>query len=129
MRSPPGSAPLRRVRGERAPESPRARAGGGARASPYTRVSPYIGERFARPGYRACPKRAGGRGTSVVLGQIELVGGDHRNGGRGKRGQLELPVEVGAADFPMAEGIFEMQRAFPGLGARANSRRSATWAR
>ena len=37
-------------------------------------------------------------------------------GRRGEGGQFELPVEVGPAYFPMAEGIFEVQRAFPSLG-------------
>jgi hypothetical protein len=74
-----------------------------------------IGERFPRPGYRGGPKRASRRGASVVLGQIELVGGDHRDRGRGEGGQLELPVEVSPPDFPVAQGVFEMQSAFPGL--------------
>ena len=52
--------------------------------------------------------------TSVILGQIELVGGDYRNRGRGEGGQLELPVEVGAPDFPVAEGTFEVHGAFAG---------------
>src|ERR1700733_13034306 len=54
-------------------------------------------------------------GASVVLGQIELVGGDDRNRGRGEGSQLELPVEVALSDFPVAEGIFEVHGAFPGL--------------
>jgi hypothetical protein len=59
--------------------------------------------------------RIGRRGASVVLGQIELVGGDHRNRRRGEGGQLELPVEVGPADLPLTQRLFEMHRAFPGL--------------
>jgi hypothetical protein len=35
--------------------------------------------------------------------------------GRGEGGLFELPVEVGPADFPVAEGIFEVHGAFPGL--------------
>ena len=70
---------------------------------------------FARPGQRSCRRRAGRRGASVILGEIELVGGDHRNRGRGEGGLLELPVEVGPADFPVAQGVFEMHGAFPGL--------------
>ena len=47
--------------------------------------------------------------------EIELVGSDHRNRGRREGGQLELPVEVSTANFPVAEGVFEMHGAFPGL--------------
>jgi hypothetical protein len=63
-----------------------------------------------------CRKRIGRRGASVLLGQIELVGGDYRNHGRGECGQLKLPVEVGPPDFPAAEDVFEMQRVFACLG-------------
>ena len=79
------------------------------------RAPPYIGERFAQPEHGGWRKRPGRRGASVVLGQIELVGGDYRNRGRGEGGLLELPVEVGPADFPVAQGVFEMHGAFPGL--------------
>jgi hypothetical protein len=48
-------------------------------------------------------------GASVVFGQIELVGGGE------KAAQVELPVEVGAPDLPVTQGLFEMQRPFPGL--------------
>ena len=56
-----------------------------------------------------------GGGQSIVLGEIELVGGNHRESGRREGGLLELPVEVGPADFPVAEGVFERRRAFPSL--------------
>jgi hypothetical protein len=69
---------------------------------------------LAQAEHRGCRKRIG-RSASVVLGQIELVGSDYRNRGRGEGGLLELPVEIGPADFPVAEGIFEVRRAFPGL--------------
>src|SRR5471030_88382 len=71
-----GSGSLRRLEGEIAPESrpvADAKVGGG------TRAPPYIGERLAQPEHGGWRKRADGRKTSVVLGQIELVGGDHRN--------------------------------------------------
>jgi hypothetical protein len=127
IRLPAGSAPLRRVRGEKAPEGrpvARSKAGGGARAPPY------IGERFARPGYRGCPKRAGRPGASVVLGQIALVGGDYRNRGRGEGGLLELPVEVGPPDFSITQCLRSKSRVpSPASVAWANSRRSATWAK
>jgi hypothetical protein len=79
-------------------------------------VPPYIGDRFARPGHRSWRRRSGGRGASVVLGQIELVGGD-RNRGRGEGGLLKLAVEVVSADLPKTEGLFEMRGALSGLGS------------
>jgi hypothetical protein len=70
---------------------------------------------LAQPEHGGWRRRAGRRGASVILGQVELVWGDYRNRGRGEGGQFELPVEVGPADFPVAQGVFEMHGAFPGL--------------
>jgi hypothetical protein len=69
---------------------------------------------LAQPEHRSW-RRCAGRSASVILGQIELVWGDYRNRGRAEGGQLELPVEVGPPDFPVAEGVFEMHGGFPGL--------------
>ena len=44
-----------------------------------------------------------------------LDGSDHRNRGRREGGLLELPVEIGPANFPVAQGVFEMHGAFPCL--------------
>jgi hypothetical protein len=103
---------LRRGQGERAlerrPVVP-AKTGGGSS------VPPYIGDGFAQPEHRGGRKRAGRRGASVVLGQIELVGGDHRNRSRGEGGLFKLPVEVISADLPLPEGLFEMRGALRGL--------------
>ena len=95
--------------------APESRPVAGARAGGGIRAPPYIGEWIARPQQGGWRKRAGRRSALVVLGQIELVGSDHRNRGRGEGGQFELPIEVGPPDFPVAEGIFEVHGAFPGL--------------
>jgi hypothetical protein len=42
--------------------------------------------------------------------------GDYRNRGRGEGGLLELRVEVGKSNFPLAQGVFEMHGACPSLG-------------
>jgi hypothetical protein len=70
---------------------------------------------LAQPEHGGWRKRADGRKTSVVLGQIELVGGDHRNRGRRESSLFELQVEVGPPDFPVAKGVFEMHGAYPSL--------------
>jgi hypothetical protein len=49
---------------------------------------------LTQPERGGCRKRADRRKTSVVLGQVELVGGDYRNRGRGEGGLLELSVKI-----------------------------------
>ena len=46
---------------------------------------------------------AGGAGFEFILGEIELVWGNHRNWGRGEGGLLELPVEVSSPNGVVAK--------------------------
>jgi hypothetical protein len=41
--------------------------------------------------------------------------GDQRNRGRGEGGLFELPVEVGPAEFPLTQGLFQMQSSLSSL--------------
>src|ERR1700722_10234950 len=112
FRPPAGFGSGRQVQGEGVADG---RPTGIAKAGEGARAPPYIGDTFPRLGPRSCRRRTGRRRTSVILGEIELVGGDHRNRGRGEGGLLELPIEVGPPDFPVAQGVFEVHGAFPGL--------------
>ena len=118
---PAGFGSCLQVQGEGAPER---RPAGGAKAGEGARAPPYIdmGDTFARLGQRSCRRRTGRRRISVILGEIELVGSDHRNRGRREGGLLELPVKVNPANFPVAQGVFEMHGAFPGLRGLGQTR-------